>query len=100
MTLPKAMEVTSDGKELIKRWLDAKSLLHRAEAEVSRRIADDKEAKQLLAKWLLPDDAQPGEKIAVWFGDSLIQVTKGYQNYPHEVAVRTRGHKFHELQEK
>jgi hypothetical protein len=44
-----------------------------------------------LAKWMLPEDVKEGEKIAVWFGDSLIQVEYGYEHTDPVVTVRARG---------
>lgn len=48
-------------------------------------------ATDLLAKWLLPGDAKPGEKIAVWYGDSLVQVEAPHDGQKPTITVRTRG---------
>lgn len=88
---------TSEGMRLIKQWLGAQSLVDRAESELSKRRMDCTEAALLLAGWMLPDDAKPGEKIAIWFHDSLIQVEKGGDGTPDKITVRFRGRKFGEM---
>lgn len=64
---------TSEGTRAIKAWLGAQEELRRAKDNLNRRECDLKNVESALAKWLLPPDAKVGEKIAVWYGDSLIQ---------------------------
>lgn len=104
-------EVTAAGSRLITQWLSAQEQVDRTRDELSRRHLDLREAETALAKWLTPSDAKPGEKIAVWFGDSLIQVEVGGvpQGEPvngvgpaptqTRVTVRTRGKHFHRFRE-
>lgn len=68
------MDVSRDGDKLIKDWLHAQRRLEGAKREVNSAECDLLNSTNALAKWMLPDDAKPGEKIAVWYGDSLIQV--------------------------
>ena len=107
------MEPSSEGLQHIKRFLgaqwsveEAKRALRSAECELSN-------AEAALAKWLAPADMKPGEKIAVWAGDSLFQVesvpvdefslgngTDGpsiHVRHELRVTVRTRGKHHHEL---
>ncbi len=85
-------EVTSEGARLIKEWLAAQESLENARRVLSARECDLSNTKIALARWMLPQDAKPGEQIAVWFGDSLIQVTCAAQGYnDHGVKIRTRG---------
>jgi hypothetical protein len=87
-------DVTSEGDRLIKSWLLALSKVKRVETELcsARFILKSTEAD--LAKWLMPDDVQPGEKIAVWYGDSLIQVEVIHEKLGGpSVTIRKRGHK-------
>lgn len=70
-------EVVSEGKRLIELWLTARNRVENLDMQRSSAACDVLNAEAALAKWLAPDDAKPGEKIAVWFGDSLIQVEIG-----------------------
>lgn len=90
------MEVRSDGERLIKCWLGAQERLARAKSEVNSAECDLANSTMALAKWMLPEDAKSGEKIAVWYGDTLIQV-EAPPNHPTpgggdpKVTVRKRG---------
>lgn len=97
-------EVTADGKILIQAWLAAQERVARLTTQVQEARKDVGTAEVALAKWLMPEDARPGEKIAVWFGDSLIQVEVGgvvSRNQgggpdcvsPTQVTIRKRGPK-------
>jgi hypothetical protein len=99
-------DVTSEGKQAITAWLIAQREVEGARDLLSRRQTDLLNAESALAKWRLPPDAKPGEKIAVWFGDSLIQVEvggliSGVGEVRHQsstrVTIRTRGKHLNEL---
>ena len=107
-------EVTLEGTRFIKSWLDAQQSVASANRHLTEAQIDLREAEQNLAKWMLPPDTKPGEKIAVWFGDSLIQVEAGKpherikcggpqddpepdNSIPHKVTVRSRGKHFERL---
>lgn len=102
-------DVTREGSRLIATWLAASESLERARSSVNRASCDLANAEAALAKWLMPDDMKPGEKIAVWEGDSLFQVElapresfshpDGERHVSHEpkVTVRTRGKHFSSL---
>lgn len=93
-------DVTPEGERLIKRWLAAQDRLGRAKSEVNSADVELRNSANALSKWLLPDDAKPGEKIAVWFGDSLIQAEVPAQGGPPrdpQVTVRKRGRRLHEV---
>lgn len=73
--IPRAEEpLIHEGSTLVKNWLGAQERLRRAESEVVSAQVDVANSARDLAKWMLPDDAKPGEKIAMWHGDSLIQI--------------------------
>lgn len=85
-------DVLPEGERLIKQWLSATERLERAKSEKNSAECDVVNAQNALAKWLLPDDAKPGEKIAVWFGDSLIQAEVPQEiGRDAKVTIRTRG---------
>lgn len=85
-------ELTSEGTGLVKNWLAAQERLRTAKVEVGYAERDINESQRALAKWLLPADAVPGEKISVWHGDSLIQVEVPLQTHMlPTVTVRKRG---------
>lgn len=90
---------TRDGQALIAAWLSAGERERRLRGELIRAECDTHNAENALAKWMLPTDARPGEKIAVWQSDSLFQVEVGNDQPPsdHKVTVRTRGKHFSEL---
>lgn len=103
-------DVTSEGQRLITNWLRAVEEHKCRQQSVTDAHRDVEETEASLAKWLAPPDAKPGEKIAVWFGDSLIQVevggvqpklSEGAECGPGpsqtKVTVRTRGKHFSEL---
>jgi len=69
--------VVPEGKRLIEQWLGAQRRTAQAELNWRDCTRDEREAETALATWLAPSDAKPGEKIAVWYGNSLIQVEVG-----------------------
>ena len=66
--------VSGEGENLLKSWLRCIQLVRNAKREVNSAECDEMNSQTALARWLLPKDAKEGEKIAIWFGDSLIQV--------------------------
>lgn len=93
--------VTREGETLVKAWASAAERVKRLKSELSRAECDRDNAESALSKWLLPPDAVVGEKVAVWFGDSLIQATAhtciGSNTWCGPVVVRLRGPKFDEV---
>ena len=102
-------DVTTEGSRLIARWLGAVRDVELAQG--SLRTAENSEinAQAALAKWLMPSDMKPGEKVAVWHGDSLFQVElapresfspqsgEAHIEYVPKVTIRTRGKHFHDI---
>lgn len=85
-------ELTSEGERLVKAWLDAKQEVDRTKSHLNRAECDVTNTQNALAKWMLPEDAKPGEKIAVWYGDSLIQVEVPLQSHmTAPITIRKRG---------
>lgn len=66
--------VTADGSRLIQDWIQATQRVRRLKEELNGAECAASNAEQALAKWLMPGDMKPGEKIAVWHLDSLFQV--------------------------
>lgn len=85
-----APEVSSDGKYKIDVWLACDRVLRSHRERMKSLESDLKQAEYNLAKWLLPSDAKPGEKIAVWYGDSLIVGELDDAN-GGKITVRDRG---------
>lgn len=91
-------EVTHDGEQHIKAWLSAQERLQRAKDELNRAQCDLANSTNALAKWILPEDAKPGEKICVWYYDALIQVEPS-PHHPNPggdaiITTRKRGREF------
>lgn len=84
-------DVTAEGEQKILRWLRAQEAQRRAEGELNRSQCDTTNARNDLASWMVPGDGKPGEKICIWYGDSLIQVEVGEPGQDHTVTVRKRG---------
>lgn len=87
-------KLTSDGERLVKAWLGAQEQLATAKSMLNRSECDLANSQNALAKWMLPADAKPGEKIAVWHGDALIQVqvpAEGSDRRDPVVTIRSRG---------
>lgn len=95
-------EVTEEGKRLINAWTAAQDRIANLRRQMTDAQNAERTATALLANWLKPHDAKPGEKFSVWFGDNLIQVEvggvvqAGDDDMPasktHDrVTVRTRG---------
>lgn len=84
--------VTQEGKTLISNWLNALERKRRAGVELTHANAELDGAEQLLGAWIAPPaiKPKPGEVIAIWFGDSLVQCVVGAQGY-HTVEMRFRG---------
>lgn len=99
---------TSEGQQLISTWLEAKAEVDRRADALRRAQSDAHAAEKALVTWMLPPAiaAKPGEKIAIWAGDSLIQVEVGgvvsgegpvQDQSSTRVTVRFRGKHFSEL---
>jgi hypothetical protein len=84
-------DVTNEGERLIKNWLAVRDRVSRAHAEVTKLEKEERDTRKELAKWLKPMDATPGEKIAVWYGDTLVQVHVQNPGFDDIVTVRQRG---------
>lgn len=92
----KTSDVTDKGKQLIEHYFRSMSRLSQAEQRLHSEKLVAIEAQIDLASWLLPEDAKNGEKIAVWYGDSLIQVevksmTLEGDFCKTEITIRKRG---------
>lgn len=92
-----ADEVTRDGQHHIKAWLASIERYEQTDRERDRARHDKDNCAKALAKWMLPEDAKPGEKICVWYGDSLIQVESPDGGVPSPgqrdpiITIRKRG---------
>jgi hypothetical protein len=89
-------EVVSEGERLILAWTGAQEATRRARSDLTSCECDESNTRRALAAWLKPHDAKPGEKIAVWFGDNLVQVEvggapDGMPAGEDRVTIRTRG---------
>jgi len=86
---------TGEGKRLIERWEQAKKGLEYAKSQVNSAECELANATNALAKWMLPEDAAPGEKICVWHLDALIQV-EASKDGMHDaiVTIRKRGREY------
>lgn len=91
------MRVTADGEMLIKRWMSALRHVEQLTRQLFGAKAELDDAVSELAKWMLPDDARTGEKISVWFGDSLVQVECADAGSTHRITVRQRGRSLDEI---
>lgn len=88
----KSMRLTSEGNTLVEGWKRAMNRLKDAKRELSSAETDFTNSTNALGKWmLLPEVTKPtpGEKICVWYHDSLIQVTAPDKNY-HDLKVELR----------
>jgi hypothetical protein len=108
-------DLTSEGDRRVSIYLAAQENLRRAKSTLGSAECDASNAEASLAKWLMPSDMKPGEKIAVWRGDSLFQVElvpreayavggdsdgKVVTDHVPKITVRLRGKNFGRLQEK
>lgn len=106
-------DVVPEGERLIKAWLYAQTEIERIKRDLNRAECDERNAQAALAKWLMPSDMKPDEKIAIWFSDSLIQVElaprEAYQvggegdgkviiDHVPKVTVRSRGKDLRRMQ--
>ncbi len=81
-------QVMPEGKHAIERWMRANEHITQLNRQLSTARSEANMAEEALLKWLLPPDAKAGEKIAVWFGDSLIQAeVGGIVTDDHEAGV-------------
>jgi len=102
-------ELTSEGMRLVADYLGSIQSVQQAKDRLGSAECDLSNTERALAKWLMPSDMKPGEKIGVWLGDSLFQVElEERKSYPvgegepmvsHEpkVTVRYRGKEFDRL---
>lgn len=89
------MDVTNDGLDLIKQWKFSSEEVAALRRRLNRAECDLKNAEEVLAKFLLPDDAKASETFCVWYGDSLIAAK--HNNGIKSVELRTRGKSWDEL---
>lgn len=83
---------TKEGADLIERWKNAQKNVTRAEGELSRERCALSNAVNALGKWMLPNDAKDGERYCIWYGDSLIQVSREKTDgHDYKINARTRG---------
>lgn len=85
---------TRDGVDKIERWKATRERVERLKRELNGAECEEANAEIDLARWLLPEDAKPGEQIAVWYGDSLFQATGGSE----KITIRTRGKSYEEIE--
>lgn len=93
--------ITTEGRRLVEAWTNARRRVTQCNLQLADAEKIERETEAALAKWLAPSDAKPGEKIAVWYGDSLIQVEVGgvitgegalaQHQTSTRVTIRTRG---------
>lgn len=79
---------TNHGKRLLEEWVAASIETDRSRATFERHTANEKEAETKLGSWMLPPDAQVGEKICMWNGPNLIQAEKTADGA--RVTIRSR----------
>jgi hypothetical protein len=100
--------VTQEGFRVLSEWLRASNTAEAQRARMDAAYRDLEEAQEALVAWMLPPaiKAQPGERICIWFGDSLIQVEVGgvcsnvggnSHRTSTKVTVRYQGREFHKL---
>jgi hypothetical protein len=89
--VPAMSDLTSEGERLVEAWSGAKEALWRMKQGVVRAECDLQNSTNALSKWLLPEDAKPGEKICVWHGDRLIQVEVNPNGADPTITVRKQG---------
>lgn len=85
-----ALKLTAQGESLIASWKHCQRRVEIAQREVEQARADFAEVSNTLGKWLLPPDAKQGERIAIWWIDSLVQVELKGEGAV-EVTLRYRG---------
>ena len=102
-------DVTREGERLLKCWLESQEGTRRAKESLTRAECTESNAHSELAKWLMPPDMKPTEKIGVWVGDSLFQVEmiertahsanggESHVSYEPKVTIRSRGKDFWRL---
>jgi len=88
-------QASMEGARLIERWEQSKKGLERAKSAVNSAECELANATNALAKWMLPEDVKPGEKICVWHIDSLIQVEASADGrHDAVVTIRKRGREY------
>ncbi len=89
---------TNHGVQAAKRWVAAVKRLELMKAELNRAQCEASNAESALAAWLLPPDAVVGEKVSMWFGDTLLQAQAkeciGTKQWAGPVTVRIKGPQF------
>lgn len=81
---------TDEGKRLIDRWVAARDAKKRAEDALNREQCEVANSTNALGKWMCPPDARDGETFCVWYGDSLIAVTRK-DEHTFDIVIRSRG---------
>lgn len=94
MTLPE-IDVHDKGERLLLKWLDTRRRVSLAECELNSAQCALSNTETALLRLLLPQNIKAGEKIAIWFGDSLIQAECLDTNIPGlpngKVTIRQAG---------
>jgi len=98
--------VTQEGLTKVRNWLRAKDEVRIRQAALEKAQAELDQCADEFARWILPPDRRPQEKISVWIWDSLfsaelVGASPGdFFNPPkdiHKVEIRYAGAKINEL---
>lgn len=84
-------EITPEGERLVSAWEAARQRVERAESELNGARCDANNTERALGKWLLPNDAKPGEQFAVWHDKLLYVASIQTFNGDPKVTIRERG---------
>lgn len=83
-------EPTNEGVNKMRRWRQAQRSLESANRAVTSAEVELANATNDLGKWMWPKDGQPEEKFCIWYGDSLIEVSKEATGEFH-LRIRQQG---------
>ena len=72
---------TNETIRAVQRWIHALDSQNRAKADLNRAECEMLNAINELGKFLTPEDAEPGEKFQLWYGDGILSVTKRVNDY-------------------
>lgn len=71
--LPLKLGPVREGERLMEQWFEAFKIADRDRRQAEKTAGWCAEAEKSFAKWMLPPDAQVGEKICMWMGHRLVQ---------------------------
>jgi aminopeptidase C len=83
-------DLTIKTERLVDAWKHWSDKVEKAKSVLEQTIIEADIAETELARWLIPEDADPGEQFNVWHGSTILCAEKTMLG-KFKVSIRKRG---------